>query len=180
MKILTIILVAFIITYFFMDRQLQLYGRSYFEVYHKLPMKIRPQFWGYDQGNLGFVLLDDHDMTLIARGNKYFSSDVVVSEIVRYGFDNEMLVAQIKDSTGSDFFVECTQNPKSKENISVKVEMSLGINNPQIEWIEIKDNADQMIKVMILRNYLLVAIFVVILIMALKSMNVLRRWSSSL
>lgn len=120
--ILLILTISTSIAFFFIDKQLFYYGRSTFDFYKPLPLKIKAQYWNYDLGNLGFVLVDDYDMTLIAKGDRYFGSDIEVKEVLKYGYNDEKLIGQIVALDNKKYYVECLKSDaNTKRDITTKV-----------------------------------------------------------
>lgn len=124
------------------DSKLFFYGKNEWGIHDKLPFKTMPQYWGYNRGNLGFVLVDEAEMTFIAKGSKYWSSDIEINEIIKYGFNKEKLVALVSDSLGKQYYVVCKKNPDvySKQHLTINVvPKDSFINNEPIKWIDIKN-----------------------------------------
>lgn len=160
MKILLVILFAVCFTYFFLDRQLYFYGKNDLKIYQPLPIKVKPEFWGYDKGNLGFVFIDEFDFTVVANGNRYKSSEVVVNEIIKYGFNEEKLIVLVNDSSGVEHVLKCESIDESKINVSVDATADYG----ELTWIEIKGNDGYVRKIELVRNYTQIAFVILIFV----------------
>lgn len=147
---------------FIIDSKLYYYGKNEWGIHDKLPFTITPQYWGYDYGNLGFVLLRD-DEAFIAHGLKYWTSDVQVNEIIKYGFNKEKLVTLVNDSVGKEYYIECLKNNdiQSKQDLKITViAKDSFIDNELLKWVDIKSVSTERME--IARNYL--EIFVIILL----------------
>ena len=149
-----VLMMACLTVYFISDRKLYYYGKSHFNIYEKLPLKIKPQYWGYDMGNLGFVLVDESEMTLIAQGNKYWTSNIEVEKIIKYGYTAEKLIALVKAKDGKKYFIQCLKNKDtlSAQDMVIRVlEDSAPINPKEYTWIELDEEYFR--KTALLRNY---------------------------
>jgi hypothetical protein len=177
--IFLVLIVISLITYFALDRQLYYYGKSNFNFYQSLPLKIKPQYWGYDMGNLGFVLVDESAMTLISKGDcQYLGSDLkfTIKQIIKYGYTNERLVAEVKDTLGEKYFIECLKNDDvhSKQNMIINVwQQKIPLNIKEYKWIEIKEAYFE--KIERIRNYLVITIVVLLLISAYLVLSLRRK-----
>jgi hypothetical protein len=147
-KILAVIrfsMVLVLIAYFTLDSQLYYCGKSRYNFYNKLPLKIQPQYWDYNNGNLGFVLVDEAEMTLVAKGDCQYSlsgKTITVKDIIKYGYTNEELVAQVQDTTGKKYFIEFLKNndTNSKQDMIINIlDDSLGIDYDKYKWVEVED-----------------------------------------
>ncbi len=159
------IIVISLINYFILDRQLYYYGKSNFNFYQSLPLKIKPQYWGYDMGNLGFVLLDENEMTLISSGSKYWASNIEVKKIIKYGYTDEKLLAIVVDSTYRKYFIKCIKNidVQSKQDITINVlDDKTPINYEEYKWVEINESYFR--KIELIRNYLVITFIISFLI----------------
>ncbi|MBZ5857190.1 hypothetical protein [Flavihumibacter profundi] len=170
MKKLILVMVALIaialVTAIAIDSKLYYYGKNAWNIHEKLPLKITPNYLGYGKGNSGFALMDEDEMTLIARGNKYWSSGIEVNEIIKYGFNKQKLVALVNDSLGNFFYIECSKNnAHSKQDIKIAVlEKSAFLNSEKIKWIDVKNAPTYAME--ITRNYLLIFSIIIFLIVA--------------
>lgn len=160
MKLLLIILCALCLAYFFLDRQLYFFGKNDLDIYHPLPVKVEPEFWGYDKGNLGFVFIDEFDFTVVANGNRYKSSEVVVNEIIKYGFDEEKIIVFVNDSSGVEHVLKCQDIDDSKIDVSVDSTTDYG----ELSWIEIKGSDGYVRKMELVRNYSQIAFVILIFV----------------
>jgi len=160
MKVLLAILIALCVTYFFLDRQLYFYGKNDFEIYHPLPINVKPQYWGYDLGNIGFVLVDNFDFVVVGKGTKYKSSELIVDEIIKYGFDKEKIVVTVSDSVRREYVA--TLQSKDRSEIHVSLDNQKDIN--EFSWIEIKGSDSYTKRIGLIRNYAQIAFVILIFV----------------
>lgn len=140
-KILLAIILIMGVVYFVLDRQLFYYGKSDFNFYGLLPLKINPEYRYDFEG--GFVIWDEHGMSLVGKGVKYWNSDIEVDKIIGYGFTDEKLIVQVADTAGNKYYIEFSsnKNPQSKQDIIVNVWGEA--EKPTLKdckWIKIKGN----------------------------------------
>ncbi len=143
-QILLVIVLIMGAVYFVFDRHLFYYGKNNFNFYNSLPLELKPIF-NYDiKGE--FAIEDKHGFYLVSWGkHQYVGSEkeIIVQEIIRYGFTDEKLIAQIADTAGSNYYIEFSSNtnPQSKQGIIVSVWGEA--EKPTLEdfrWIKIKGN----------------------------------------
>lgn len=170
-KIIFLLILILGSIFFVLDRQLFYYGKNDFNFYHLLPLKIKPNFRYVYEG--GFAIEDNYDFGLIAKKFKYQINDenIEVDEILKYGFNNEELVAQIKDVNGNNYFIKCAKNnnKKSKSELSLTVwNEKMFLNSEKYKWIEIKNNNGFIEKIEIFRYYISFIIIVLFLFLIYK------------
>jgi hypothetical protein len=163
---------------YFVDKELYYFGRNSFDIYGLLPLKIKPAYWGFDQGNLGFVLLDNYEITLIANGSKYNNSDIVIKEILKYGFNKNELTALIEDDNSKKFYVKCEKNNKVKSKRDLEISVFSIDKKLEFEnylWIDIKTNVNFAKNKELTRNYLLLVFLISITILSFRIFNLKRK-----
>lgn len=175
-KILLLITLIFGVAYFMLDRQLYFYGKNDFNFYNLLPLNIvpedRPDFEG------GFVLWDKYGISLVGKGVKYWNSDIKVGEIVKYSFNNQKLVAHIEDTTGNSYYIELSPNDNQliKRDINVKVWNSDEVlKSEDFKRINIKGNEKKIKKIVLPRNYLMIAFIIMFIISLYKTIKSIKK-----
>lgn len=162
------IMLTDLVAYLVQDMSLYYYGKSDFTFYNKLPLKIKPQYWGPRMGNLGFVLLDESEMTIISEGKcRYvgFNKEIMVKEIIRYGFSTERLIAEVQDTIGNLYLIEVNKNPvkNSKRDMTIIILDDYKISDyVGYKWFEMKDASLRNKEVV--RNYLRLTLVVLLIV----------------
>lgn len=114
MKIKILLLIFLIISSYLtidiykkIDKQLFNYGRSSLKHESNLPFGLIPDYWGYDQGMLWFVLLDSTEVTYIAQKSEFEDSIfyVKIDSVISYTYDSKQLIAKVKDINGTYFYI---------------------------------------------------------------------------
>lgn len=155
--ILLILIISCIVAYFKFDKKLFYYGKSNFDIYRPLPLKIKPVFKKDYKSE--FRLEDEEGFSIASRGvHQYIGSDMEINieKIIAYTFTNQKLNILIEDVHKKKYFIECSENTdyQSKQEMKIKV---LAINdNYDIDvktWINIDGNSLK--KAELIRNYLL-------------------------
>lgn len=166
--IIVIMLLLLLVGYFMilLDKQLYYFGKNNWGIHDKLLFEITPEYWGYDRGMLGFVLVQDGTPLIAAKGDAPWSApDIGIKEIIKYGFNKEKLAVLVKDSLGKEYYVECEKqsDTRSKQALKIIVVPKQGfISKEQFKWIEINNNsAGKMEEV---RNYLEILLLFLFLI----------------
>lgn len=142
------------------DSKLFYFGKNEFNSFLKLPFDVKPEYWGYNKGQLGFVLTEKEGNTLVAKGVKYWESSLEVSELIRYGFNNTKIVVVVTDSIGHEFYIDITRNKEGHSNQLFKIrivpsnEYSVDFS---LQWINIKGVSTTTLER--LRGILLIFIF---------------------
>ena len=129
------------VVYLFIDGQLFYYGKNNLPIYNPLPFRIAPEFRPDFDG--GTVLWDEHKEAIVGKGVKYWSSNIIVDELLGYGFKNENLIAQVKDTTGSIYYVEVGPNKNSQSRQKIIIAVWSEAEKPKLDdykWTEIKGN----------------------------------------
>ena len=157
----TIIVFALIIvstTYYFQDRYLYLFGESQFSYPRLLPFSAKPENRPDLEG--GFVIWDEHGMSLTGKGVKYWQIDsITVEKVLDYGYNKKYLVAKTVDTRGEQVFFEFTKNinPDYSFDISVRQigESDISLYN-DFNWIDISKN----VRNFIVTNFCLAIVFI--------------------
>jgi len=162
-----IVIISCIVFYFILDQRLYYYGKSSFNFYHPLPLKIKPVFRHDFEG--GFYLEDQHGFALISTGDYQYvgsSLKLAVKEILMYGYTDAKLIVLVKDTSGKKYFIEYIRN----NNLSSKRDMIINIfesktfiiSKEEYTWVNVEN--DSFKRVELLRNYLVVVIIISFLI----------------
>lgn len=164
--IIAILIAITLIILFVIDAKLYYYGKNDWEVHDKLPFKIIPKYWGYDYGNLGFVL-EENGEAAIAKGVRYWGyPNIHINEILKYGFNKEKILVLINDSLGKEYYVTFIKDLDLHSHHDSKVAMvpkdSL-INKENLKWIDIKNVTTDPIE--LARNYFEILLLVLIFIL---------------
>jgi hypothetical protein len=174
MKTIKLFLVAILaagICYFYFDKELFYYGRSHFDFYNLLPMSIKPEFT--NDFEKGFVLMDEYGFFIVSENNSKYTyrsspdKNIDISKVIKYGFNNERLVALIKDINGDKYYINSIKdvdyetNGKSFLNVINENDF---INNSRCEWVLLENNEDFIGERELLRNRLEMIIVVLVFI----------------
>jgi hypothetical protein len=155
-KLFILIILILVTTYFILDRKLYYYGKSDLNMYDLLPMKIKPEFrTGLDEG---FTLFNEYGFSLVGKGDKYINSDITVNKVVRYGFDQNELIAFVEDENSNRYYIDCLKenDKQSKREIVITVyNTSNQLNLKKFSWIEIRNNEKLINSLELFRNYVL-------------------------
>jgi hypothetical protein len=124
-KFVIIICVLFVITalnYLNLDRELFYVGKHSLSAY-KLPLNIEPEFKPDFEG--GFRLKDRHDFSIAGKGNSYFlgKQEVIINDVVKYCFDDKVLVAIVNDIEGSTYGIKFSASTLSDSGSELKVDV---------------------------------------------------------
>ena len=165
------------------DSRLFYFGRSRFNVCHySLPLGLNPEFWGTDicYPMLGFVIEGEYGITIIAKETKYEFNNVAIeiNEVLKYGFNDEQLIALITDVDSNYYYIECSKNtnPFSKKSPLINIyDEKTEINTERYKWIDIKSNEKNINKLMTMRAYLMFFFIVLILVLIFYTIIVKRR-----
>jgi hypothetical protein len=120
----------------------------------------------------GFVISNNYGTIIIAKDNTYeFNNDTIkIKEFIKYGFDNEQLIAFVEDTKNNYYYIECLKNnnPQSKMELQINVfDVKMKINAEKYKWIDIKKNEESTAKFKMIRAYSMLTFIVSILIMTL-------------
>jgi len=168
MRIILTLLFVFSIAYSYVDRQLYFYGRSDFDAYHPLPVNVKPDYWGYDLGNTGFVLVDDLDFVIVGKGSKYKTSKLIVNEVTKYSFDNGKIIVGVTDSTGREHLI--SMHHLSDSNIEISVDPN--IDHISSNWIMIKGSEKYIKQLEWTRSIIRIILFFTIIVELVRVFNI--------
>lgn len=126
--------------YLIADSKLYYYGESNVNIFkHDLPLKLEPNYWDSDYciPIVGFVL-EYNKIVFIGKEVEYnyFNDTIVVNEIIRYGFNENTLIAQIEDVKGESYYIECVKSKKNNIQETV-LDNAATIDTNNYIWIEI-------------------------------------------
>jgi len=132
-----LVLLVYIVT----DSKLYFQGKSDIKNFNKLPLNIVPQYDDYDIRAICFILEDKSGMSIIGYGCRYWSSDVEIRKVIKYGYNDEKLLALINDSLGDEYWVQCEENMESKsEEPNVQVlPKGTKVDESGYTWVVIDD-----------------------------------------
>lgn len=170
MKALLGIILILGLAYAYTDRNLFFYGKSDFKVYHSFPINVKPEYWDYDRGNLGFVIADGFDFTIVKRGfNRYIDSEVFVTEIAKYGFDKKQIIVAVVDSLGHEHSIvlQSGDKPEIEAFVDAKVDFA------DITWVEVKGKGDYVKTLVLIRNFIRIGLFILIAFIGIKAVKIL-------
>jgi hypothetical protein len=103
---------------------------------------MKPDYWEYDLGNVGFVLLDRFGFTIVSAGIQYDSLPVGIAEVDSYGFNEKMLIAIIIDSAQVSHLVKCQPNNDDVILISVKdIDYAQEYMQAGLTWINVRNSS---------------------------------------
>lgn len=164
-KISVFIVFVSLVGYLIFDRELFYYGKNDLNIYNSLPFKIKPEFRYDFEG--GFVLRDEYGMSHVGKGVKYWSSDIVVEEILEYGYTEKKLIAKVLDTSKNIYYIEFSSNKNqlSKQELSVNVSSKLLKNDliNKYKWIKIKGNNN--IETIEIFRFLCLFVFIIAIIL---------------
>ncbi len=166
-RLLSAIAIILCFIYLIFDYQLSFYGKNDLNIFSPLPMNISPKY--QPEFNGGFVLEDEFGFYLISKGqNRYKNSNMEldVKDIVKYGYNDKIIIAQIIDKNNKLFFIKLSPNPKT-DNISANILSEDEKISDNLDWISLKDSTKLKTKEL-LRNYLFFAIIIIGLFAFLK------------
>lgn len=159
--------------YFIADKKLYYYGKNDLHIYHTLPLGIQPEFRNNFDG--GFVLWDKYGFALSGNmasvgeiGDSTYQNDIT-KNIIKYGYNQESLVALIEDTVGNYYYIEYIKNVKinPKNYVSIKVKktdehLDFKVNR----WIDVKSvqNNKTVSNIILIRNFSFFCCVILILI----------------
>ena len=132
------------ITYIVLDRDLYFYGKNDLGLYKRLPFNIEPEDRYTYEG--GFLLRDGDDFSLVSKGDvQYVHSDIklTITDILKYGFNENELVAYIQDINGAKFFIKIIKNDGKliKQDLIVNIlDETKFTGFEKYKWIILKGN----------------------------------------
>ena len=146
------------VLYFALDRQLFYYGKNDFNIYHLLPLNIKPEYRPDFED--GFALYDEYGFTIAAKGNtyKFNDKDIHINAVLKYCFNNEKLNVLVEDVNNKKYYIEFSRsaNNLSKKEIVVNVLIDNSfIDSHNFKFVDIKNNDRYIRKIELFRNYTL-------------------------
>lgn len=141
-----------------LDRHLFYYGRSDFNLYSPLPLKINPEYRLDNEGH--FVLRDEFGFSIAGKGNTYklHNSKITIEHVLKYGFNDEKLIAVVEDRLKRKYYVEfSTDHDNLMDNeINVRVNsIHQKLEGNLYKWIEVKGNERYIERLETFRNYIM-------------------------
>ena len=104
--------------------------------------------------------MDDFDFVVVGEGTKYQSSEVIVDEIVKYGYDKKRVIVSVSDSIGKEHFL--TLQSLDKPEIHVSVDFGKNLND--FAWTEIKGNDNYIKRIELIRNYVQIGFVILVFV----------------
>ncbi len=166
-KILSATTIILCFVYLIFDYQLYYYGKNDLNIYNSLPMNIRPHYRADFNG--GFVLEDEFGFYLISNGQIQYKNSSIkldVKDIVKYGYDDNIIIVQIINKNDKLYLIKFFPDNKT-DNISAKILNENEKISDKLNWIYLEDNTKLNAKEL-LRNYLFFAIIIIGLFVFLK------------
>ena len=123
------------------DGELFYYGRAELKHSSFLPFEMKPEYWGYNKGMRGFVLLDDYEMSYIGNGVVYrVKPDMEIDSVLSYGYNDHLLVGLVKATDQEKYYILCTgSSPYDTKVLSFENE-DLSKEFDDLKWINVRDN----------------------------------------
>lgn len=171
MKIILALFFALVLGYIWTDRQLYFYGKSDLEIYNPLPIGVKPEYWGYDLGSIGFVLIDDFDFVVAGKGTKYRNSEVIVDDIIRYGFDKRKIVVKVIDSLGNEHIIRL----QSPDESDIEATVDATVDQSRLTWVEIKGKDTMTRTLEWTRSLIRIGLFILIVVIGVRTIRALLR-----
>lgn len=175
---LSLLLVLSIAGFFLSDAYLYYYGRSRFNLFDRsLPGNMAPLFWdGYCPG---FIIVGNGGFHEISPFNTYYkNSDTIhLKQVMGYGFDQEKVVAYIKDSTDQYHYITCTPIPVNNSTYRYHYKVLDSINNNSYQWIDLEKEDAKMRRIWKARFFCCLGFIFVIIVALIKSINYLIKFT---
>jgi len=171
MKNVTKILVMLILVlvHIGLDQRLYFYGEGYLNLGSSLPLNIKPEHRNDFEG--GFILWDQHYMSLVGKGVKYSNSRKKIDEIVKYGFSDEKLIVLVRDIGDDCYYVEISKNknPYTRQEFSIIINREEAVSNlDDYQWIEIRGNEKNVVRMVRIRSYSMIVLILLVLWVSIK------------
>ena len=138
--ILAVITLGLVILSGILDKELYYYGRSFLN-YNLLPLNLISEY--NEDFEVRVILRDEHGFAAIGRGVRHRDSDFTIARFLRYGFNEETIVAQILDEDGKLRLISLS---KAEENESFTMTTFKELNVMDtaeldgFKWIKVKSN----------------------------------------
>ena len=171
-KLLLVLLTVLGFVYYQIDSYLFYYGRNDLPIYHRLPFNVIPEYRPAFEG--GFVLRDQDQVGFVYKGIGYAMDhrEVVIQDILAYGFNAKEIVAIVTDSTGMKYYLKVSPMPASGSSMEVTVNSFEKIDSASFtKWVTIEGKQGDIQRIWVLRNdilFILMAIIPVIVVYAVK------------
>ncbi|MDM8162224.1 hypothetical protein QUH73_20590 [Labilibaculum sp. K2S] len=162
--------IVLILIYLISDNKLYYYGESRVNIFkHNLPLNLEPNYWDSDYciPIIGFVI--EYNKTVFIGKEveyNYLNDTIVVNEIIRYGFNHDTLIAQIEDTKGENYYIECVRSKTNRIQENV-LDKTVSIDTVAYNWVEIKSN--KAIKLRRVQGYTLLLLIILIPLIILGS-----------
>lgn len=158
--------------YLVIDSQLYYYGKSKYNIFNtSLPLEMKPDYWGADVGFpvVGFVVEDRGGIVIIGKGESFMldGDTIKVNHIIKYGVNQNKLIAVIEDSDSRNYFVECQKNtqPQSKRELEINVLDNNSDIQDDYKWVNLIETEGKIYWLVMIRTYsMLIAIALIIII----------------
>ncbi len=166
-KILLALAIILLIFYFALDRQLYYYGRNNLNIYHILPLGIKPVFRYEFDG--GFAFEDRYGFRFIRKGefrHENSNLNIHIAEILKYGYNDNKLVVFIQDINSQELYIECKKKYNNQTKAEIQCDAFHVINLPlynELKWIEIKNNVKYIHSIGLIRNLSAFFTFVILI-----------------
>jgi hypothetical protein len=186
MKSFKILLVIFLMlgtTYVVLDKQLFYYGKNNLHIYNSLPLQFKPVYRNDFEG--GFAIEDNYGFYLISRGrHKYIGTEaeIDIGEIIKYGIDDQRLVAHVVDNAGINYYITFIKNKNPLATQDILIYVLTEKENPELNnyrWIEIQNNEKRMRNIELCRNYTSIGLILSIVLIIFKTIRLKRKKKKS-
>jgi hypothetical protein len=170
-RIALALLIILGLTFYFLDRELFYYGKSDFKSYNFLPLNIVPDYptrWGW-----GFTLRDDIGSNL-TYSYPINNKNIFISKVLKYGFNNNQVVAIVADSSGLMYSLKLTPPPHMGYDISGTLYLGDKTNEFKYKWILIDGNNNYINNLALIRNCTMIIFSVLILILLYRSIRLIK------
>ena len=165
LKTFTLVVITSVLVIFssVLDRELYYYGRSLLS-YNSLPLNLIPEYNEDFEG--GIILRDEHGFAAIGRGVRHRDSDFTIARFLKYGFNQEEIIAQVLDEDGT---LRLILFSKAEENESFTMTTFKELNVMDtaeldgFKWIKVKSNDAEIRKLERSRFYAL-SVLIILLI----------------
>jgi len=164
-KILFFLIFLFGIIYYQLDKGLFYYGKNNLQIYHLLPLRIKPEYRPAFEG--GFALRDDNGFTIAANGNSYSVDNrkIVINQVLKYGYNEDHLIAVVADVNKNYYYVEFSQNPNDQSVINATIIIDSKRSNLNLyKWINIDNNSNFIWRLALYRNCSMLIIIILVVV----------------
>ncbi len=173
MKTIFLSLVFVIVACIFVDRELYFYGKSFIKHYSPFHIEIKPDYWGANLGNLGFVLTDEYGMTILNSGSKHDEYELTVKSMLEYGFDQNRFFVIVSDSSNSKYLISIDKTTQQDLLIITSIQpfkKDVIINFNKLNWVK-TDNIYDDTFVLVLFREILMLVFIILSIFILRGLT---------